>query len=73
MNCVRILPKVDLAISPFLQEELLKWLPDPHMFARKPRPSDFPRFTEVTDQLHRGLVGISSYPTKGPEETEELT
>lgn len=59
MNYVGILSKVDLVISPLLQDKLLKWLPDPSIFARKPHPSDFPGFTEVTDQLHRGLVGIS--------------
>lgn len=73
MSYLRILPKVDLAISPLLQEELPKQLSDPSTFARKPHPSDFPGFTEVTDQLHRALVAISSYSTKGPEETEEVT
>lgn len=73
MSYLRVLPQVDLATSPLLQEELLKQLSDPSMLARKPHPSDFSVFREVTDQLHRGLVAISSYPTKGPGETEEVT
>lgn len=73
MNYIRILPKVDLTISPLLPEELLKGLPDQRAFARKTHPSNFPGFTKVTDQHHKALVGISSYATKGPEETEEVT
>lgn len=69
MIYIRISPKVDLTISPLL----LKRLPDQRAYARKPHLSKFPGFTKVTDQHHKVLVRISSYPTKGPEETEEVT
>lgn len=67
-------PEVNLAISPLCQEEFLKWLPDPSTYARNHHHlSDFPGFTQITDQIHGSWIRTSPYPTKEPGETEEMT